>query len=119
MSRRLKGKNAVVTGSSHGIGKAIALALAAEGARVVVNSSGAGPEGPGTDLKPLNDVVDEIKAKGGIAIASCGSVADFTYAGRLIKACVDNFGSIDILVNNAGIAEQGSIIVCLWRCGTR
>jgi len=76
----------------------------------VVNSSGTGPQGPGTDLKPLNDVVDEIKAKGGIAVASCGSVADFAYAGRLIKTCVDNFGSIDILVNNAGIAEQGSII---------
>jgi NAD(P)-dependent dehydrogenase (short-subunit alcohol dehydrogenase family) len=110
MRQRLKGKNAVVTGSSHGIGKAIALALAAEGARVVINSSGAGPEGPGTDLKPLNDVVDEIKARGGVAIASCGSVADFAYAGRLIKECVDNFGSIDILVNNAGIGEVGTII---------
>jgi NAD(P)-dependent dehydrogenase (short-subunit alcohol dehydrogenase family) len=110
MGQRLKGKNAVVTGSSHGIGKAIALALAAEGASVVVNSSGSSPEGPGTDLKPLNDVVDEIKAKGEVAIASCGSVADFAYAGRLIKACVDNFGSIDILVNCAGIGEVGSII---------
>jgi len=110
MNQRLKGKNAVVTGSSHGIGKAIALALAAEGASVVVNSSGSGPEGPGTDLKPLNDVVDEIKANGGVAIASCGSVADFPYAGRLIKECADNFGSIDILVNCAGIGEVGSII---------
>jgi 3-oxoacyl-[acyl-carrier protein] reductase len=110
MGQRLKGKNAVVTGSSRGIGKAIALAMAAEGANVVVNSSGSGPEGPGTDLKPLNDVVDEIKAKGGVAIASCGSVADFTYAGRLIKTCVDNFGTIDILVNCAGIVELSSII---------
>ena len=110
MSQRLKGKNAVVTGSSYGIGKAIALAMAAEGARVVVNSSGSGPKGPGTNLKPLNDVVDEIKARGGVATASCGSVADFDYAGRLIKECVDNFGSIDILVNNAGIAELNSII---------
>lgn len=110
MSEKLKGKNAVVTGSSHGIGKAIALALAAEGVSVVVNSSGSGPKGPGTDLKPLNDVVDAIKAKGGVAIASCGSVADFSYAGRLIKTCVDNFGSIDILVNCAGIGEVGTII---------
>ena len=110
MSQRLKSKNAVVTGSSRGIGNAIALALAAEGACVVVNSSGSGPEGPGTDLKPLNDVVDEIKAKGGVAIASCGSVADFAYAGTLIKTCVDNFGSIDILVNCAGIRELSSII---------
>ena len=110
MGQRLKGKNAVVTGSSHGIGKAIALALVAEGARVVVNSSGSSPQGQGTDLKPLNDVVDEIQAKGGVAIASCGSVADFAFAGRLIKACVDNFGSIDILVNCAGIGEVGTII---------
>jgi 3-oxoacyl-[acyl-carrier protein] reductase len=110
MSHRLKRKNAVVTGSSRGIGKAIALALAAEGARVLVNSSGSGPEGPGTDLKPLNDVADEIKAKGGVAIASCGSVGDFAYAGRLIRACVNNFGSIDILVNCAGIGEVGTII---------
>ena len=110
MSQRLKGKNAVVTGSSRGIGKAIALALAAEGACVVVNSSGSSPKGPGTDLKPLNDVVDEIKAKGGVAIASCGSVADFAYAGRLITTCVDKFGSIDILVNCAGIVEVSSII---------
>ena len=110
MSQRLKGKNALVTGSSLGIGKAIALALAAEGASVVVNSSGSGPKGPGTDLKPLNDVVDEIKCKGGVAIASCGSVADFAYAGRLIKTCVDNFGRIDILVNCAGIGEMGSML---------
>jgi len=110
MGQRLKGKNAVVTGSSLGIGKAIALALAAEGASVVVNSSGSSPEGPGTDLKPLNNVADEITAKGGMAIASCGSVADFAYAGTLIKTCVDNFGSIDILVNCAGIGEVGTII---------
>ncbi len=110
MSQILKGKNAVVTGSSHGIGKAIALALAAEGASVVVNSSGSSPEGPGTYLKPLNDVVDEIRTKGGVAIASCGSVADFAFAVRLIKTCMDNFGSIDILVNCAGIGEVGTII---------
>ena len=102
MDSRLKGRNAVVTGSSMGIGKSIALALAAEGAKVVVNSSGSGPQGPGTNLKPLNDVVDEIKAKGGIAIASAGSVGDFAYAEKLVKTCVDNFGSIDIVVNCAG-----------------
>jgi NAD(P)-dependent dehydrogenase (short-subunit alcohol dehydrogenase family) len=102
MGNILKGRNAVVTGSSMGIGKAIALALAAEGAKVVVNSSGAGPEGPGTNLKPLNDVVDEIKAKGGVAIASFGSVGNFAYTEKLVKTCVDNFGSIDIVVNCAG-----------------
>jgi len=118
MSHKLKGKNAVVTGSSHGIGKAIALALAGEGANVVVNGSGAGPQGPGTELRPLHDVVDEIKAKGGAAVAGCGSVADFRYAGSLIKTCVDNFGSIDILITCAGIGEVGTIVdvpVEVWR----
>ncbi len=110
MSPKLNGKNAVITGSSHGIGKAIALALATEGVKVVVNGTGTVPDGTGTDLKPLNDVVNEIKAKSGTAIDSCGSVADFDYAGRLIKTCVDNFGSIDILVNCAGISEVGTIM---------
>lgn len=110
MGQKLVGKSAVVTGSSMGIGKKIALALAAEGAKVVVNSSGSGPEGPGTNLKPLNEVVDEIRSKGGMAIASCGSVTDFEYTGKLIQTCVDSFGSIDILVNNAGITETGTIL---------
>jgi 3-oxoacyl-[acyl-carrier protein] reductase len=110
MGERVMGKNAVVTGSSHGVGRAVAMALAAEGANVVVNGSGAGPEGLGTELGPLNETVDQIVSRGGVAIASCGSVADFTYAGRLIATCVDNFGSVDILVNCAGIPEVGSIV---------
>ncbi|OGO05315.1 MAG: hypothetical protein A2Y91_05270 [Chloroflexi bacterium RBG_13_54_8] len=110
MAQRLMGKNAVVTGSSHGIGRAIALALAGEGARVVVNGSGLGPQGPGTDLQPLKELVDQIRARGGTAVSSCGSVVDFAYAETLIKTCVDGFGSIDILVNCAGIGEVGSIV---------
>jgi 3-oxoacyl-[acyl-carrier protein] reductase len=110
MSRRLQGENAVVTGSSRGIGRAIAVALAAEGARVVINGSGTGPQGPGADTKSLDDAVNEIEAKGGTAIASCGSVADFTYAGRLVMTCVDSFGRIDILVNCAGVADAGTIL---------
>ncbi|MBP1688059.1 MAG: putative 3-oxoacyl-[acyl-carrier-protein] reductase [Deltaproteobacteria bacterium] len=110
MGEHVKGKNAIVTGSSHGVGRAVALALAAEGANVVVNGSGASSAGLGTDLGPLNDTVEQIVARGGVALASCGSVADFDYAGKLIATCSDNFGSIDILVNCAGIPEVGSIV---------
>jgi NAD(P)-dependent dehydrogenase (short-subunit alcohol dehydrogenase family) len=110
MGNLLKGRNAVVTGSSMGIGKAVALALAEEGAKVVVNSSGSGPKGPGTNLQPLNDVVAEIKAKGGVAIASAGSVGDFAYAEKLVKTCVENFGSIDIVANCAGNLKDRMMI---------
>jgi len=99
-----------VTGSSHGIGRAVALAMAAEGVMVVVNGSGTGPAGVGSDLESLNSVAMEIKSSGGTAVASCGSVADFTYAETLIKTCLDAFGRLDILVNCAGIPEVGSII---------
>ncbi|MCX6000427.1 MAG: SDR family NAD(P)-dependent oxidoreductase, partial [Chloroflexi bacterium] len=110
MSRLLSGKNAVVTGSSRGIGRAIALALAEDGANVVVNSSGVDTGMPGTNLDPLGSVVADIVSRGGQAVASRGSVADFAYAGDLIRTCVDSFGSIDILVNCAGVGEVGSII---------
>jgi 3-oxoacyl-[acyl-carrier protein] reductase len=110
MGAIMTGRNAVVTGSSHGVGRAVAMALAAEGANVVVNGSGAGPAGPGTDLGPLHDTVEQIVSRGGVAIASCGSVADFDYAERLIATCADTFGSMDVLVNCAGIPEVGTIV---------
>ncbi len=110
-AERLRGRNAVVTGSSRGIGRAVAMALSAEGARVVVN---------GRSLQPVNLVVEQIRDAGGTAIAAVGSVADFEFARELVDRCVDAFGTIDLLVNCAGVAEpEGSSILDLsaeaWR----
>lgn len=109
---KLKGRNAVVTGSSTGIGRAIALFLAKEGANVVVNARGMGPDGPGTNLTEINQVVDEIRAAGGTAIGCAGPVNDPVFAEKLIKTCVDEFGSIDILINNAGTLGMGTVDSC-------
>jgi len=102
MGERLKGRNAVVTGGAGGLGTAICLALAAEGASVVVNDIGATREGSGAASGPADNVVAEIKKMGGTAIANYDSVVDFTAAEKLIKSCADNFGRIDILVNTHG-----------------
>ena len=102
MGEALKDKNAVVTGAGGGIGRAVALALAEEGANVVVNDLGGDVSGKEGSSSAADEVVTEIKNKKGVAISNHESVADFDAAGRIIKSCIDNFGSIDILVNVAG-----------------
>lgn len=97
---RLQGKRAVVTGSSMGIGRAIALLLAREGARVVVNARGSGA---------IDAVVDEIRAAGGEAIGVAGPVDDPDFADALVARCVADFGGIDILINNAAILDEESL----------
>jgi len=109
MGERLKGKNAVVTGSGRGIGREIALAIAAEGANVVVNDPGVARDGSGSDSKPVDEVVEVIRKRGGEAVADYDSVADFAGAERIIKTCLDSFGRIDILVNNAGLLRDRMI----------
>lgn len=106
MGTRFEGKNAVVTGAGRGIGMTIALALASEGAKVVVNDPGVSRAGTGSDMAPADEVVAEIKKGGGTAIANYDSVTDFTAAERIVKSCVDSFGRIDILVNCAGILRD-------------
>ena len=101
---------AVVTGAGRGIGRAIALCLAAEGAQVVVNDIGVSLGGDGTDEDPAEQVVQEIVAQGGSAVANRDRVDDFDAAGRIIDTAVGTFGKIDILVNNAGIVRDRTLV---------
>jgi NAD(P)-dependent dehydrogenase (short-subunit alcohol dehydrogenase family) len=96
----------VVTGAGGGIGRDIALAMAKEGARVVVNDLGASVAGDGQDSGPAQRVVEEIRAAGGQAVANTDSVADSASAARIVATALDSFGRIDAVVNNAGILRD-------------
>ena len=102
MGDLLKGKVAVVTGSGRGIGREHALALAAEGAMVVVNDIGVERDGSGGTSAPADEVVAMIRENGGEAVASYDDVSDYDAAASLINLAVDTFGHLDILINNAG-----------------
>jgi len=106
MGDRLKGKVAVVTGAGGGIGRGESLALASEGAKVVVNDLGGTVAGTGTSASAADKVVDEIKKKGGEAVANYDSVTTLAGGESIIKTAVDKFGKLDILVNNAGILRD-------------
>jgi NAD(P)-dependent dehydrogenase (short-subunit alcohol dehydrogenase family) len=106
----LYGKVAVVTGAGRGIGREHALALARAGAKIVVNDLGASLAGEGADAGPAHDVVREIEALGGAAVADGENVADFGGAKRLIDGAVATFGRLDILVNNAGILRDRMLV---------
>lgn len=109
MAGHLQDRVAVITGAGRGIGRGIALMMAAEGAKVVVNDPGVGPDGVGTDAGPADQVVGEIKAAGGTAVANYDSVATLEGGESIIKTALDAFGRIDILVNNAGILRDRMI----------
>jgi len=102
----LEGKVVLVTGAGGGIGRDFALAMAAAGAKVVVNDLGTSVKGEGASSGPAQQVVEQIRAAGGVAVANTDSVADWTAANRIVQAALDSFGRIDAVVNNAGILRD-------------
>jgi 3-oxoacyl-[acyl-carrier protein] reductase len=101
----LKGKVAVVTGAARGVGREVALLMARHGARVVVNDYGGSEVGIGSDRKPADEAVDEIRRAGGEAVANYDSVASMAGGQAIVKTALDAFGRVDIVVNNAGAAR--------------
>jgi len=105
----LEGRVAVITGAGRGIGREHALLFAAEGAAVVVNDLGGSNAGEGSDAGPAQEVVDEIVAAGGRAVANTANVATWDGAKQLVDQAITEFGKLDIVVNNAGILRDGFI----------
>ena len=102
----LLGRVAIVSGAGRGLGRSYALALAAEGASVVVNDLGGDLRGMGTDLTPAESVVAEIRSAGGKAVVSGDDVADWDQAKQLVDLAVETFGGLHVVVNNAGILRD-------------
>lgn len=108
-----EGRVAIVTGAGNGLGRAYALDLAAEGAKVVVNDLGVGTHGEAGESKGAAErVVDEIRALGGEAVADTGDVADWDAGRRMVEAALDNFGRLDAVVNNAGFVRDRMFVSC-------
>jgi NAD(P)-dependent dehydrogenase (short-subunit alcohol dehydrogenase family) len=110
MTALCDGRVVIVTGAGRGIGREEALEFAREGARVVVNDVGVARDGTGEDATPAQEVVDEIKALGGEAVANYDDVSDFDGAKRLVQTAVESFGTLDVLVNNAGILRDRMLV---------
>jgi NAD(P)-dependent dehydrogenase (short-subunit alcohol dehydrogenase family) len=106
---RFDGRVAVITGAGRGLGRAYALLLASRGARVVVNDPGVSMAGEGTDAGPAEQVVGEIRAAGGEAVASTDSVATPEGGDAIIRTALDHFGAIDSLIHNAGIVRRAPL----------
>lgn len=106
---RFDNRVAVITGAGRGLGRAYALLLASKGARIVVNDPGVSLKGDGVDAGPAQEVVDEIKAAGGEAVACTESVATAAGGKAIIQSALDHYGRVDILIHNAGNVRYGSL----------
>src|SRR5579875_3852133 len=100
----------VITGAGRGIGREHALEFARQGAKVVVNDLGGEMDGTGSSTGPAGEVVNEIRAMGGEAIANGDDVSDVEGANRMIQSAIDTFGGLDVLVNNAGILRDRMLV---------
>ncbi|HEY4670296.1 MAG TPA: SDR family NAD(P)-dependent oxidoreductase [Tepidiformaceae bacterium] len=109
MAGRLDGKTAIVTGGGRGIGRGVALLLAKEGAKVLVNDLGVSVAGEGADQMPAQQVATEIKAAGGEALADYSDVSDMDAAENMVRTALNEWGRLDILVNVAGILRDRMI----------
>ena len=107
--RLCEGRVCIVTGAGRGIGREYALALAAEGARVVVNDLGGSVDGRGGDAGPARQVADEIAARGGEAVASAEDISSWDGAARTVREALESFGRLDVVVNNAGILRDRTL----------
>jgi NAD(P)-dependent dehydrogenase (short-subunit alcohol dehydrogenase family) len=106
----LDGRIAIITGAGRGIGREHALLFAAEGAKVVVNDFGGALDGSASTATPAEEVVEEIKAMGGEAVANHDNVADWQGGARLVQCAIDTFGDLHVLVNNAGILRDRVLV---------
>src|SRR5215213_1832209 len=106
----LDGRVAIITGAGRGLGREHALLYAHEGAKVVVNDLGGAMDGSGDDRTPAEQVVDEIRATGGEAVANADNVADWEAGQRLINSAIETFGDLHVLVNNAGILRDRVLV---------
>ena len=110
MGKLCEGRVCIVTGGARGLGRDYALMLAEHGAKVVVNDLGGGRDGSGAASGPAEEVVAEIKAAGGEAVANAGDVSDFGQMKAMIQQAVDTYGRLDVLVSNAGILRDRMLV---------
>ena len=106
----LEGRVAIVTGAGRGLGRAHALLLAAEGARVLVNDRGAELDGSGDDETTAHEVAEEIRAAGGNAVANTDDVSGFEGGRQVVQAAIEAFGGLHVLVNNAGVLRDRALV---------